>query len=110
MKKIICAIGISFISEEKPYIAMGQIGHKIQRIIDEDLTAFQYSAEDEEELKEKLIDFITNKINSYLEIKRVREAEDNEEHIVDPKFANNLEANKNGIYHTKDILRKREDT
>jgi hypothetical protein len=110
MKKIICAIGISFISEEKPYIAMGQIGPEIHHIIDEELTAFQYSAEDEEKLKEILIDFITNKIKSHLEVKSVKEAKDNEKHIVDPEFANNLEANKNGIYDTKDILQKREDT
>jgi hypothetical protein len=106
MKKIICAIGISFISEEKPYIAMGQVGPKIHRIIDEKLTAFQYSAEDENKLKELLYDFINNKIKAHLETQEVREDELTEGGIINPEFANNLYANKNGIYDTRDILRK----
>lgn len=109
MGKFTCAIGISFISEEKPYIAMGQIGPKIDHIIDEELTAFQYSADSVKEIKDALYNFINEKIKAHLEILRVRESGDREEHITPPEFAGNIDANKDGIYNAKFLLQGEKD-
>lgn len=103
MGKIICTIGMSFLTEEKPFIAMGQIGHKIDRIVEENLTAFQYSGEDEKELKKILYNFVDNQIKAYLEIMQVREAGDPEP-LPPNEFSNNIHANENGVYNIEAIL------
>lgn len=105
MEKLICTIGISFLTEEKPFIAMGQVGHKVDRIVDEKLSAFQYTAESEEELKKILHDFVDDQLKSYLEVKQVREAGDPEP-LPPNEFNDNINANKNGVYNLDDILQK----
>lgn len=105
MKKLICAIGISFYNEEKPFIAMGQVGHKVDRIVEEKLSAFQYTAENEKEIREILHKFVDDQINAHLEVMRVREAGDPEP-LPPNEFNDNINANKNGVYNLKAILEK----
>lgn len=104
MKKIFCSIGISFYKEEKPVIAMGQVGHKVDRIVNENLTAFQYSSDNEYQLKEILHKFVEDKIKAYLEVIQVKEA-GNLEPLPETEFSNNINANKDGVYNTLEIIR-----
>lgn len=104
MGKLICTIGISFLTEEKPFIAMGQVGHKVDRIVDEKLSAFQYSAEDEEQLKSILHKFVDDKIKAHLEVIHVQEAGEPEP-LPPNEFNNNIHANDSRVYKLEDIIR-----